>query len=328
MAIDALARGMAANASGGGGGTGVDIEAGAGIRLDGTDPKTIINTGVVDVATPGNTGDDAQAEDGTLKISLPGSTGTTKKYVKPKGLNNAAFKDVDTVVDNTTATSTKLPTTKAVYDAISDKIDSDEKGTADGVAELDENGKLVEEQLCDHDHVGTEVTLTGYEKPSATDDIDPTDNVNQAIGKLEKALDNKLADDTNYAGSNSPGGVATKAAALDVQAAVGSTKKGVYINANGQPVEMTHTLEADVPADAEFTDTTYTQGYGISIDANDNNKITNTGVRTIDDAGNTGTDGTFKVNQNGTEKIIAIKGFNSKISCKISETDSETLELF
>lgn len=39
MAIDNLARGMAANASGGGGG-GVDvgIEAGVGIRFDGTDP--------------------------------------------------------------------------------------------------------------------------------------------------------------------------------------------------------------------------------------------------------------------------------------------------
>ena len=47
MAIDTLARGMAANASGGGGG-GVDvgITPGVGIRFDGTDPVEIINTGV------------------------------------------------------------------------------------------------------------------------------------------------------------------------------------------------------------------------------------------------------------------------------------------
>ena len=308
MAIDTLARGLAANTGGGGGGTTVDIEAGAGIRFDGTDPKTIINTGVVDVATPGNTGDDAQAEDGTLKISLPGSTGTTKKYVKPKGLNNAAFKDTDSTP---TENSTKLVESGGVYSALGNKVDTSEKGAASGVATLDANGKLPTAQMPSHNHVGTEVTLTGYEKPSATDDIDPTDTVNQAIGKLEKALDGVLSDDTNYAGSNSPGGTATKAAALDVQAAVGSASKGVYINASGVPTEMTCSVETSVPQNAVFTDTTYTQGYGISIDENENNKITNTGVRSVDNSTGAEADGTFKVNENGTTKYIGIKGLNN-----------------
>ena len=150
MAIDTLARGLAANAGGGGGGTTVDIEAGTGIRLGGTDPKTIINTGVVDVATPGNTGDDAQAENGTIKISLPGSTGTTKKYVKPKGLNNAAFKDTDSTP---TENSTKLVESGGVYSALGNKVDTSEKGAASGVATLDANGKLPAAQMPSHNHV-------------------------------------------------------------------------------------------------------------------------------------------------------------------------------
>ena len=41
-----------------------------------------------------------------------------------------------------------------------------------------------------HTHVGTEVTLTGYVKPDTVSAIEATDNVNEAIGKLETALDN------------------------------------------------------------------------------------------------------------------------------------------
>ena len=37
---------------------------------------------------------------------------------------------------------------------------------------------------------GTDIELTGYEKPSATSAVDATDTVNQAIGKLEKAQEN------------------------------------------------------------------------------------------------------------------------------------------
>ena len=45
-----------------------------------------------------------------------------------------------------------------------------------------------------HTHVGTEVTLTGYLKPSNVSAIAATDDANVAIGKLEKALDAKAAD--------------------------------------------------------------------------------------------------------------------------------------
>ena len=45
-----------------------------------------------------------------------------------------------------------------------------------------------------HTHVGTEVALTGYSKPSSASAIAATDTVNAAVGKLEKALDGKADD--------------------------------------------------------------------------------------------------------------------------------------
>ena len=44
-----------------------------------------------------------------------------------------------------------------------------------------------------HSHVGTEVTLTGYEKASSASAVAASDTVNTAIGKIEKALDGKQA---------------------------------------------------------------------------------------------------------------------------------------
>ncbi len=52
---------------------------------------------------------------------------------------------------------------------------------------------------------GTDIALTGYEKPATTDAIDPTDSVNTAIGKLEKAQEN-----TSKTYSNSSAGWAAQ----------------------------------------------------------------------------------------------------------------------
>ena len=40
-----------------------------------------------------------------------------------------------------------------------------------------------------HTHIGTDVTLTGYTKPSTASAIEATDTVDVAIGKLEKAIE-------------------------------------------------------------------------------------------------------------------------------------------
>lgn len=62
-----------------------------------------------------------------------------------------------------------------------------------------------------------------------------------------------LPDTTKYAGAATQGGSANSAVKLDTTTA-GSAKQPVYF-ADGKPVAVTHTLEADVPANAVFTDT-------------------------------------------------------------------------
>jgi hypothetical protein len=68
-----------------------------------------------------------------------------------------------------------------------------------------------------------------------------------------------------------------------------------------------HTVNADVPANAKFTDTntTYSAGNGISISGT---TISNSGVRLV----STGkTNGTVAVNVNGVESDATVKGLNS-----------------
>lgn len=61
-------------------------------------------------------------------------------------------------------------------------------------------------------------------------------------------------EELNYALSNTPGGAAISAERLTTDA--GSATQPIYF-LNGIPVATTHTLEASVPSDAKFTDTTY-----------------------------------------------------------------------
>ena len=67
-----------------------------------------------------------------------------------------------------------------------------------------------------HSHGGADVVLTGYTKPSAASAIANTDNLNAAIGKLEKALDGKSSTSHNhnssYLGINATAKAANKLA--------------------------------------------------------------------------------------------------------------------
>lgn len=85
MAIDTLARGLAAS-KGGGGGSGADVTQGVGIQITGVDLKTISNAGVTDIKAS-----DDYAEDGTIKVVIAGSEAKSKT-IKVKGLNDAAYK--------------------------------------------------------------------------------------------------------------------------------------------------------------------------------------------------------------------------------------------
>lgn len=106
----------------------------------------------------------------------------------------------------------------------------------------------------------------------------------------------------DYAGSSSAGGAATSANKLNTDA--GSATNPVYF-ANGVPVKTTYTLGKSVPSDAVFTDTTYSQGTGISISGT---TISNSGVRSVATGS---TNGTISVNTNGTSANVAVKGLGS-----------------
>ena len=83
MAIDNIARGMAASSSGGGGGgINADIVKGVGIDFEGTDPITIKNTGVTSISE--------SSTNGTINVS---NGGKTPVEVPVHGLGSAAYKN-------------------------------------------------------------------------------------------------------------------------------------------------------------------------------------------------------------------------------------------
>ena len=68
----------------------------------------------------------------------------------------------------------------------------------------------------------------------------------------------------HYAGSSSDGGAATSADKLNIgNSNIGSATQPVYFDkTTGKPVAITNTIQSNVPADAVFTDTTYTVAEG------------------------------------------------------------------
>lgn len=142
-----------------------------------------------------------------------------------------------------------------------------------------------------HTHTGTQVALTGYAKPTTTSAIATTDNVNVAIGKLEKALDGKQASgsyaaashnhDSAYLGKTATAAAATKLAtartingvAFDGTANITVTDSSkvaptgtivanriaVFNDTTGKVIKDSgFTIATSVPANAKFTDTIYT----------------------------------------------------------------------
>lgn len=117
------------------GGDGIDIS-----NIGGKD--TITNTGVTAIAEA--TGD---ANRGKINVTTNG----TSVNIPVHGLGTAAYEAVGTAKSDITSASTKVPNAKAVYefvdDAISGKLDANQKGAKSGVAELDVNGKVLSSQL-------------------------------------------------------------------------------------------------------------------------------------------------------------------------------------
>ena len=105
----------------------------------------------------------------------------------------------------------------------------------------------------------------------------------------------------------------SKAVALDLSAAVGTTSKPVYFKADGKPYEISYTIEKSVPSNAVFTDTTYT--FDGTYNASSNKAATvSTVTNAINalDGGTIGTPGTGKT-------ISAISQTNGNISVTFSD---------
>ena len=122
-----------------------------------------------------------------------------------------------------------------------------------------------------HGHTGADIPLTGYEKASSASAVAATDTTNEAIGKLEKALDGKQASG-DYLTSSS-----------DLNAAK---------------------LTGTVPAEC-YTDTTYTGSDGVTLTGTN---FTNSGVRSVATGA---TNGTISVNTNGTAAEVSVYGLGS-----------------
>ena len=76
--------------------------------------------------------------------------------------------------------------------------------------------------VANHSHTGADIPLTGYAKASSAAAVAATDTTNQAIGKLEKALDGKSDTGHNHDGVYTP-----------YAASVGSNTKFIYTDASG-----------------------------------------------------------------------------------------------
>ena len=107
----------------------------------------------------------------------------------------------------------------------------------------------------------------------------------------------------------------TAVAAAKLTTSAGSTTQPVYFD-GGVPKACTYSLNKTVPADAVFTDTTYTAGTGISISSN---AINNTGVRSVT-AGSTANQ--LSVNTGGTTPTITINNVANATSATKATQDA------
>lgn len=123
--------------------------------------------------------------------------------------------------------------------------------------------------------------------------------VRSVTASASTADDGTLAVNTNGTTTNPMVKGWDKTVKYDGANAVGSTSKGVWVDTDGTVKAMTHTLEADVPSTAEFTDTTYTFATGT-------------------------TDGAFTVTpEGGSAQTVSVYGWSNKQN-KPNKSDETT----
>ena len=278
----------------------------------------------------------------TIQSSVPSNavfTDTTYDTVtqSQSGLMSAADKaKLDGIAAGATAVSvdSSLSSTsenpvqnKIVKNALDSKLNTSLKGTANGVAELDANGRVPSSQLPSY----VDDVIEGYyENNNFYSDSEYT---NPIIGESGKIYTN-LTDNKIYRWTGSDYTVISETIALGETSSTayrGDRGKIAYDHSqltSGNPHNVTKTdiglgnvenkssatirgelTSSDVTTALGYTppstDTTYTAGTGISIS---DTIINNSGVRSV----STGeTNGTISINTNGTSAEVAVKGLGS-----------------
>ena len=120
--------------------------------------------------------------------------------------------------NHTKSDITDFPTIPTITDTYSSTSSDGMSGKAVASALSGLTASRIGAASSSHTHVGTEVTLTGYNKASSVAAIAATDTVSAALGKLEKALDGKQASGTYL----------TSASTLDATKLSGIIPSGCY----------------------------------------------------------------------------------------------------
>lgn len=208
--------------------------------------------------------------DGTVSVTIDG----TATDVSVHGLGSAAYADTTDFL----ASNTNLGVSAVAEGSVNGEISVTTNGTTAQVA-VHGLGSAAFADVSDFMSGSASTGVSAVAEGSGNGQIAVTTNGTTSQVSVHglgtaayTASTDYLASNTTYAGSSTAGGSATSAVKLD-DSNVGSATKGVYIDANGKPAAMTYAVAKDVPSDASFTDTTYTNGTGISIDTSDNNKI-------------------------------------------------------
>ena len=223
--------------------------------------------------------------DGKQVVNLSGSQALTNKTYEGYTLGNASEK---TVASEIAEDGLDLPTAGQVYDALQSILSDAKSYTDTAIGSVDSFDIEVVSELP----ASGQKEHTIYLVPNSGTGTNVKDEYLWINSNWEKIGTTDI-DLSGYA----------KATDL---ANKGSATQPVYFDANGDPVAITYTIAKSVPADAKFTDTTYTQGTGITISAS--NEISNSGVRSVAEGS---IDGTVSVNTNGTTQDVPVHGLGS-----------------
>lgn len=191
--------------------------------------------------------DNATAIDGKTAGPESATVGdiATFNNVNGKVLNDSGI-SIQTSVDTTK--DTEVPTSKAVDAYVTGK------GYAVGVTNSTAN------------HIATFNGIDGkaLKDGGATIAFNTTGVLNDDTAIPTSKAVQSYVTGKHYAGSSSDGGAATSADKLNIGSSnIGSATQPVYFDkTTGKPVAITNTIQSNVPANAVFTDTTYTVAEG------------------------------------------------------------------